>query len=175
MTASPNPPVIGIAGWKNSGKTTLAFRLIEEFTRRGLTVTSIKHTHHDLRIDDMNTDSARHQRAGATKVIVVGSHAWAIGTDLQSTPPPDLEDSLARLSSSDLVIVEGYKSAPIPKIEVRRAVQTDRRPLAPGDPGILAIAADHDTPSGRLPLFSLDDIAAIANFIAQRLGLRQPA
>lgn len=171
MTASPIPPVIGIAGWKNSGKTTLAVRLIEEFTRRGLKVASIKHTHHGLCVDDRDTDSASHRRAGAWQVIVVGPHAWAIDEKLQSTPPPSLKDSLARLTPSDLVIVEGYKSATIPKIEVRRAAQTDRRPLAATDPDIIAVAADHDTHGGPLPLFALDDIAAIADFIAQGLGL----
>ena len=173
MTSSANPPVIGIAGWKNSGKTTLTVRLISEFTQRGIAVASIKHAHHDLQFDAIDTDSARHQRAGATNVIVVGPNAWAIGTDVQSTPPPDLKNSLARLSSADLIIVEGYKTAPIPKIEVRRAAQPDRRPLAPDDPAIIAIAADHNTHTGQLPVFALDDIAAIANFIAQHFQLRQ--
>lgn len=171
MTAPPIPPVIGIAGWKNSGKTTLAVRLIEEFTHRGLKVASIKHTHHALRVDDADTDSARHQHAGAWQTIVVGPHAWAIDAELQSTPPPRLNDSLARLSQSDLVIVEGYKTAAIPKIEVRRTAQKDQQPLADTDPNFIAVATDHDTHSGPLPLFSLDDIAAIADFIAQRLGL----
>lgn len=170
VIASPIPPVIGIAGWKNSGKTTLAVRLIEEFTRRGLKVASIKHTHHGLRVDDADTDSASHRRAGAWQAIVVGPHAWAIDEKLQSTPPPSLKDSLARLSPSDLILVEGYKSAAIPKIEVRRAAQADRRPLAATDPDIIAVATDHETDSGPLPVFSLDDSAAIADFIAQRLG-----
>ena len=71
-------PVIGIAGWKKSGKTTLAVRLIEEFTRRGLEVATVKHAHHNFQIDDAETDSARHRRAGAAQVAVVSAKRWAL-------------------------------------------------------------------------------------------------
>lgn len=170
MVRASTPPVIGIAGWKNSGKTTLTVRLIEEFTRRGLKVASIKHTHHDVEIDDQETDSARHRRAGAGEVVVSGGKRWAIVHELKDEPEPGLADILARLSPADLVIVEGYKTAPIPKIEVRRAGQQDRRSLAPDDPAIIAIASDHETEPGPLPLFSLDDVPAIADFILRAVG-----
>jgi molybdopterin-guanine dinucleotide biosynthesis protein B len=167
--------VIGIAGWKNSGKTTLAVRLIQEFTRRGLRVASVKHSHHDVSADGEETDSARHRRAGARDVVLVGPNRWALIHDagVQETAP-SLENILALLSAADLVIVEGYKTAPIPKIEVRRQAQDDKRHLAPGDPLIVAIASDHVTDHGPLPLFALDDIRAIADVIVQTV-LSKPA
>ena len=110
-------PVIGIAGWKNSGKTTLAVRLVEEFTRRGDRVATVKHAHHALRLDEEGTDSARHRAAGAAQVAVVSSKRWAIMSEGRE---PDFPDILARLDPCDIIIVEGYKSQPIPKIETRR-------------------------------------------------------
>ena len=81
--AAGTVPVIGIAGWKKSGKTTLVARLIEEFTRRGLKVASVKHAHHDFQIDDEETDSARHRRAGAAQVAVVSAKRWALIGELR--------------------------------------------------------------------------------------------
>jgi molybdopterin-guanine dinucleotide biosynthesis protein B len=167
-------PVIGIAGWKKSGKTTLAVRLIAEFTARGLKVVSVKHAHHNFRIDDAETDSARHRRAGAQQVAIVSSRRWALITELGDAPEPDFADVMSRLGPCDLVIVEGYKSAPIPKIEVRRRVAVSRETLADKDANVIAIAADHALDGGGLPTFELDDIAGIANFVATSLGL-QPA
>jgi molybdopterin-guanine dinucleotide biosynthesis protein B len=167
-------PVIGIAGWKKSGKTTLVVRLIEEFTRRGLKVASVKHAHHNFQIDDAETDSARHRRAGAAQVAVVSAKRWALIGELGSAPEPDLAEVLAWLGPCDLVIVEGYKSAAIPKIEARRSAASSRETLADGDPNVIAIAADHAADGCGLPVFSLDDIAAITDFIATSIGL-QPA
>lgn len=167
-------PVIGIAGWKKSGKTTLAVRLIEEFTRRGLKVASVKHAHHEFQVDDADTDSARHRRAGAGEVAVIGGKRWAIMHEMKDEPEPNLDEVLSWLSPADLVIVEGYKSAPIPKIEARRAAQQDRRPLAPHDPTVIAIAADHETGEAGLPSFSLDDIAGLADFIETAVGPLKP-
>lgn len=158
-------PVIGIAGWKNSGKTTLTCRLVEEFTRRGLAVATIKHAHHAFTIDDGATDSARHRRAGAGQIAVVSAARVALISELAGQPEPTLEDIIDRLSPCDLIIVEGYKRAALPKIEARRIAQTDKRPLA-GDPWVVAIAADHNVGDTALPAFGLDDIAPIADFIA---------
>jgi molybdopterin-guanine dinucleotide biosynthesis adapter protein len=173
--APASAPIIGIAGWKKSGKTTLAVRLIEEFTRRGLRVASLKHAHHDLRIDDEETDSARHRRAGAQQVFVVSRERWALISELRGAPEPDFAEVVARLAPCDLIIVEGYKSQPIPKIEARRRAQPKDEPLAHTDPFIIAIAADHPVDGGGLPTFSLDDVAAIARFITVSLGLARPA
>jgi molybdopterin-guanine dinucleotide biosynthesis adapter protein len=171
MKSALKTPVIGIAGWKKSGKTTLTVRLIEEFTRRGLKVASIKHAHHEFQVDDQETDSARHRRAGAGEVVVVGGKRWAMMHELKDEPEPNLDEIFTWLSPSDLVIVEGYKTANIPKIEARRSTQQDRRFLAPKDPTIIAIASDHETDHGTLPLFSLDDIGGIADFITRAVGV----
>jgi molybdopterin-guanine dinucleotide biosynthesis protein B len=164
-------PVIGIAGWKKSGKTTLAERLIAEFTRRGLKVASVKHAHHDFRIDDAETDSARHRRAGASQVAVVSAKRWALIAELEGAPEPDLAQIVAWLGPCDLVIVEGYKSAPIPKIEARRSAAFGTEPLADKDPSVIAIAADHAADGHGRPVFALDDVASIADFVAGSIGL----
>jgi molybdopterin-guanine dinucleotide biosynthesis protein B len=168
-------PVIGIAGWKKSGKTTLVVHLIEEFTRRGLKVASIKHAHHNFQIDDADTDSARHRRAGAAQVAVVSAKRWALIGELGGAREPDLAEVIGWLGPCDLIIVEGYKSAAIPKIEARRSAAFGQEALADRDPNVIAIAADHATDGGGLPVFSLDDIAGIADFIATSIGLQPPA
>jgi molybdopterin-guanine dinucleotide biosynthesis protein B len=162
-------PVIGIAGWKKSGKTTLVTRLIAELTRRGLKVATVKHAHHAFQIDEAETDSARHRRAGAAQVAVVSPERWAMITELNGGPEPELAEVLSRLDPCDLIIVEGYKGAAIPKIEVRRTAALGNEPLAGRDPTVLAIAADHVPEGHGLPVFALDDVTGIADFIlAQR-------
>ena len=169
MTRAPTP-IVGIAGWKKSGKTTLTVRLVEEFTRRGLNVATVKHAHHAFQIDDAETDSARHRRAGAGQVAVVSSKRWAVITELDDAPEPDFDEVIALLKPCDLILVEGYKSAAIPKIEARRTASLTRTPLHGADPLVFAIAADHAVDdAGRLPVFALDDIAGIADLIAARV------
>jgi len=168
--ALSSTPIIGIAGWKKSGKTTLTARLVEEFTRRGLKVSTVKHAHHAFQIDDAETDSARHRRAGARQVAVVSTRRWAIVNEQRGAPEPSLAEVIGWLEPCDLIIVEGYKSAPIPKIEARRQAALSHRPLADGDPLVLAIAADHAADGKGLPVFSLDDIGGIADFISAAIG-----
>ncbi len=169
-----SPPVFGISGWKNSGKTGLTVRLVEEFTRRGLRVSSIKHAHHDFDIDKPGADSFRHREAGAHEVAIVSGTRFAIMHELRGAAEPRLDDILARLAPADLVLVEGYKREPVPKIEARRLESRSREPLAPGDPHIVAIAADHAVTNTQLPVFDLNDTAAIADFISQVLRLKRP-
>lgn len=168
---SARPPIIGVAGWKNSGKTTLAVRLIEEFTRRGLRVVSVKHAHHAFQIDDGETDSAKHRRAGAARVAIVSATRFALVSELRDEPEPSFSQVVAALGPCDLVVVEGYKTEPIPKIEARRLGAKDKRPLSKDDPTVIAVAADHSIEDERVPVFALDDIAAIADCVAARLGL----
>ena len=169
--AGGNTPVIGIAGWKKSGKTTLVTRLIAEFAARGLKVATVKHAHHEFQIDDAETDSARHRRAGAGQVAIVSAGRWAIVSELRGASEPTLDAVIARLDPCHLVIVEGYKSAPIPKIETRRRAAVRPTTLAGEDPNFIAIAADHPTDGQGLPVFSLDDVAGIADFVAATLGV----
>lgn len=168
-------PVIAVVGWKKSGKTTLTVRLVAEMTGRGYRVATVKHAHHNFQIDDAATDSARHRRAGAQQVAVVSPERWAVIRELGGAPEPDFADVLAMLEPCDLIIVEGYKSARIPKIEARRTLSFPGPAMAPGDADVIAVAADHATEASGRPLFDLDDVAAIADLIERRLGLRRPA
>ena len=155
--------LFGLAGWSGSGKTTLLERLIPEWTARGLRVSTIKHAHHAFDIDHPGKDSHRHRSAGATEVLVGSARRWALIHELRDEPEPCLDALVARLSPTDLVIVEGFKRHDHPKLEVHRAA--NGKPLLyPDDPAIRAIAADTrvDAP---LPRFDLDDIGTIARFI----------
>lgn len=163
--------VIGIAGWKNSGKTTLTERLVAELSARGWSVSTVKRAHHDADIDSEGTDSFRHRSAGAAEVMLVTPLRWALMHELRDEPEPDLQAVLARLSPCDLVIVEGYKSSPHPKIETRRTAAKDKTPL-PSSSNVIAIAADNAIDGATVPVFDLDAIAIIADFIEAAVGLR---
>lgn len=161
--------VYGITGWKNTGKTTLTERLVAHFAGQGLRVSTVKHAHHDTEIDHPGRDSFRHRQAGAGQVIVASPARWAVMTELRGAAEPPLADLLAHLAPCDLVLVEGYKRAPHPKIEAHRAV-IGRALLAPENPTIRAIASDSPLAIG-LPCFDLDDIPAIAAFIRSEVHL----
>ena len=169
------PKIFGIAGWKNSGKTGLAVRLVTELVARGYRVSTIKHAHHDFDIDKVGADSYRHRQAGAHEVTIVSGTRYAIMHELRGAPEPSFEEILARLAPCDLVLIEGYKREPIPKIEARRLEAANRTPLATEDPHIAAIAADHAVPDTSLPVFDLDDTAAIADFVVEVTGLVRQA
>jgi len=160
--------VWGITGWKNTGKTGLTERLVAHFTAQGLTLSTIKHAHHDADTDHPGTDSFRHRAAGARQVILSTPRRWALMHE--GGPEPILADHLARLSPVDLVLVEGYKSAPHPKIECHRP-ETGHPLLAPANRTIRAVASTGTPPGHGLPLFHLDDTAAIARFIGAEVGL----
>ena len=156
--------VFGITGWKNAGKTTLVERLVAEFVRRGWRVSTIKHAHHDVDIDQPGRDSFRHRVAGATEVAVVGGLRYAI---MREQAEPSLAEVLARLAPADLILIEGYKREAHPKIEVRAG---EALSLAAADPSVVAIAADAQPAESHLPWFKRDDIAGMADFIASRAG-----
>jgi len=166
-------PVFGVTGWKNCGKTTLMERLVSELTRRGLVVSTVKHAHHAFDIDHAGTDSHRHRMAGAREVAIVSGHRWALMHELQGEEEPDLADILPRMSTCDLVLIEGYKRERHPKIEVRRKEAVRGAPLYLQDDTIVAIAADHGTDGTSLPVFELDAVGAIADFIVAHLHLRK--
>lgn len=163
--------VFGISGWKNSGKTGLTERLVRELTARGYRISTIKHAHHDFDIDKPGADSFRHREAGALEVAIVSGKRFAIMHELREESEPSLEEILGRLAPCDLVLIEGYKREPVPKIELRRLEAKSREPLSPGDPHIVAIAADHPVADTTLPVFDLGDTAAIADFILRITGL----
>jgi len=163
--------VFGVTGWKNSGKTGLTVRIVEELTRRGWRVSTIKHAHHEFDIDKENTDSWRHRQAGAGEVAIVSGKRWALMHELREEREPALDEIIARIAPCDLILIEGYKREDHPKIEARRLDAANRTPLAANDPAIIAIAADHAVMEKHLPVFDLDDTMAIADFVERASGL----
>ncbi len=161
--------VFGFAGWSGSGKTTLIEKLIPRFVKRGLRVSLIKHAHHTFDVDHPGKDSYRHRHAGATEVLVTSSRRWVLMHELRGTQEPTFEEQLKHLSPCDLLIVEGFKHAPIPKLEVWRAV-TGEGLLHPQDPYIVAVASDARIET-KLPQLDLNDDAGIAEFILRHLKL----
>jgi molybdopterin-guanine dinucleotide biosynthesis adapter protein len=162
--------VMGIAGYSGSGKTTLVERLIPVLRSRGLRVSVVKHAHHDFEIDHVGKDSWRHRQAGAAEVLVTSSRRWALVHELRDDPEPALQDHLARLGPCDIVLVEGFKREPIPKLEVHR-VASGKPSLWPTDGDIVGVATDAPIESD-LPRFPLDAIEAIADFVMAHLGLQ---
>jgi molybdopterin-guanine dinucleotide biosynthesis protein B len=163
--------IFGVTGWKNSGKTTLTERLVAELTQRGRKVSTVKHAHHAFDIDKEGTDSFRHRQAGAAEVAIVSGNRWALMHELRGEDEPTLEAILARLAPCDIVLIEGYKREGHPKIETRRLQAKDTARLTAGDRNILAVAADHPVDNETLPVFHIDDIAGIADFIEATTGL----
>lgn len=133
--------ILGFAGYSGSGKTTLLEKVIPLLKQRGLSVSVIKHAHHNFDIDRPGKDSFRHREAGAHEVLIVSGHRWALMHELRDEPEPCLEALCARLSPCDLVLVEGYKFSAIPKLEVHRTA-TGHPPLYPTDPQIIAVVTD---------------------------------
>lgn len=163
-------PLFGIAGWSNSGKTTLIEKLATHFSGEGLRVATIKHTHHKFDIDTPGSDTARHRAAGAAETAIVSGSRVAFIEEIDSAGEPALEMVAARLRPADIILVEGYKSANIPKIEVRRAAVAAEKLLSTTDPLVLAVAADHEVDAHGKPVFDLNDIDNIAALIARTVG-----
>ena len=156
--------LIGLAGWSGSGKTTLLAKLIPVLIVRGRTVSTLKHAHHEFDIDKPGKDSHTHRLAGATEVLISSARRWALMHELRDEPEPLLRDLLPRLTSVDLVIVEGYKSQSHPKLEVHRAA-VGKPLLYPNDPNIVAIASDARPAALQLPFADLNDVEAIADLV----------
>lgn len=173
-TAS-SAPMIGIAGWSNAGKTTLIEKLTAHFTAQGLRVATIKHTHHKFDIDKPDSDTARHRRAGASETAIVSGSRVAVIEEIEQRGEPALADIARRLKPADLIFVEGYKSADIPKIEVRRAAVAAEKLLAASDPRVFAVASDYDVDAHGKPVLGLDDIAGLAALIEKACGPFQAA
>jgi molybdopterin-guanine dinucleotide biosynthesis adapter protein len=162
--------IFGLAGWSGSGKTTLLTAVIPELAAQGVTVSTIKHAHHDFDIDQPGKDSWRHRQAGATQVMVASARRWALMQELRGMPEPSLDELIAHVSPVDLLLVEGYKRHPHPKIEVHRPA-LGKPLLYPDDPWVVAIACDEPL-AAPLPLLPLGDAGAVAAFISDHLGFR---
>ena len=155
--------VFGFAGWSGSGKTTLIERLIPHFVARSLAVALVKHAHHEFEIDRPGKDSHRHREAGCQEVLVTSTARWALIHELRGAAELTLEGALARLSPCDIVLVEGFKTASIPKLEIYRE-SIGKALLHTADANILAVASDAPLDTA-LPTFALDDIDGIATFV----------
>jgi molybdopterin-guanine dinucleotide biosynthesis protein MobB len=162
--------VVGVVGWKNNGKTTLVVSLVEHLTARGYRVSTVKHAHHAVDLDQPGKDTWRHREAGACEVVLATARRWAVIHELRDEPEPPLDRLLARMTPVDLVIVEGFKRFAHPKIEVHRR-ERGTPLLAREDAGIIAVASDAPLPDLALPRFDLDDVAGIAAFILERLAV----
>lgn len=165
--------VIGLVGWSGSGKTTLITRLIPWLMAQGLSVSTIKHAHTRFDIDRPGKDSHAHREAGAAQVLLASSQRWALMTEHRGGPEPELRELLAQLAEVDLVLVEGFKSGPHPRIEVHRAA-LGQPFLHPTQPGIVAVASDVAPPAGAPPHIALDDTAALGE-AALRLAAARAA
>jgi molybdopterin-guanine dinucleotide biosynthesis adapter protein len=162
------PPILSVVGRSESGKTTLIEKLIPELKRRGYRIGTIKHTHHSIDMDRSGKDSARHRAAGAQTVLLASSGQIAM---FKSTRTETLEALVGYFDDVDLLITEGYKRENKPKIEVlRAAVGADL--LCRRDPGLVAVATDLNL-DVHVPVFRLDDHAAIADFIEERFLSRR--
>jgi molybdopterin-guanine dinucleotide biosynthesis protein B len=156
--------IIGLAGWSGSGKTTLLAKAIPCLVARGRTVSTVKHAHHAFDLDQPGKDSHTHRMAGATEVMIGSANRFALMHELRGAPEPPLPQLLARLAPVDLVIVEGYKAHPHPKLEVHRAA-LGKPLLHPDDSWIVAVASDAPLAQAELPVIPLNDIETIADVL----------
>ena len=168
--------VLGVVGWSGSGKTTLLEYLVGQLAAEGLRVNVIKHSHHDIVLEPPHKDSARLRTAGAGEVLIASPYRYAIQHELRDAPEPSLEEHLARLAPADLTLVEGYKWAAIPKLEVFRP-ELGRTPMYPDDAHVVAVASSAPAPAGlqdglqdRLAWLDLNQPAAILHWLKRRLA-----
>lgn len=169
------PPMFGITGWKNSGKTTLAARLITELCKRGYVVSAIKHAHESSDIDKPGRDSYELRKAGARQVILSSPKRWALMHELRGEPEMQFTQIVSELGPCDVIVIEGYKRETFPKIEIRRDAAASRQPLGGSSPQVVAIASDRPgEEADALPKFHLDDVGGMADFIVGHLRLASP-
>jgi molybdopterin-guanine dinucleotide biosynthesis protein B len=163
--------VFGLVGWSGSGKTTLLVRLLPELIGRGLRVSTMKHTHHNVDIDKPGKDSFEHRQAGATEVLLAGARRWALLCENRNGAEPSIDALLTRMAEVDLVLIEGFKSYPHQKLEVHRPA-VGKPLLAKDDPSIVAVACDLPLEGIGRPVMDLNDVGAVADFIVGHLGLQ---
>lgn len=166
--------VFGITGFSGAGKTTLVEKLIPLIKARGLSVSLVKHTHHGFDIDKPGKDSHRMRIAGAEEVLLANDERWALMHELRGAKEPTLEDQLSRMARVDIVLVEGYRRAPMPKIEVWRS-ECAKPVRYADDDTIIGMAVDGDAPPGcTLPVMQLARPDVIADFILQHARVMDP-
>src|SRR5262249_61704184 len=152
--------IIGLAGYSGSGKTTLLTKRIPRVVAGGLKVSTLSHAHHEFDVDQPGKDPHAHRMAGATEVLVAPSRRFALVHELRAEAEPPLAALLGKLAPVDLVLIEGYKGAPHPKLEVHRAA-VGMPLLAIGDPATVAIASDVARKEAPGPGIDLDDVESL--------------
>jgi molybdopterin-guanine dinucleotide biosynthesis protein B len=155
--------VLCIVGWSGSGKTTLLTALIPLLRGAGLRISTVKHTHHNFDLDRPGKDSYRHRQAGAHEVLITSGQRWALLHELDG-PEPDLSEILAKLEPVDLVLIEGYKMGPYPKLEVYRR-SLGKIPIWMNMPGVVAVASDEDVGVGNRTMLPLSKPDAVADWV----------
>lgn len=158
--------VFGFAGYSGSGKTTLIENVIPLLISAGLRVSLVKHAHHAFDIDQPGKDSYRHRQAGASEVMLTSAKRWVLMHESGEAPEPELPEQLRRMSPCDIVLVEGFKNQPMPKLEIHRR-EHGAPLLHTTDRHIVGIATDERLDTD-LPQFALDDYQAIAEFVRAR-------
>lgn len=166
--------VMGIVGWSGSGKTSLVVALLPLLRARGLKVSTMKHAHHRFDLDTPGKDSFRHREAGASEVLVVTTSRWVLLHESREEPEPSIESLIQRMTPVDLLLIEGFKTHPHPKLEIHR--EDEGRPLlCPEDPDIVAVATDRPLPGLALPQLDLNRPDQVADWILAFTGLARPA
>ena len=161
--------VFGIVGWKNSGKTGLLERLVDDITNRGFAVSTMKHAHHNFDVDQKGKDSFRHRKAGAHQVLLSSDARWVLMTELRESFKLTMEEQLRKMDPVDLVLIEGFKTNDHLKIETYRSV-TGQKLIAPSDKNIIAVATNDEVDTV-VPILNLDDTKTIADFVLKTVGL----
>ncbi len=167
------PVIFGVTGWKNSGKTKLVAGLVSTLKSRGFVDSTVKHAHHGFDVDNPGTDSYAHREAGAQEVALVSGKRWVLMHEMRDVIEPTLDEILAKLAPCDIVIIEGFKSCPHPKIEATRSETKRDQPIWPNDPSIVAIASDYKIENSGRREFDLNDISDITDFVMEHLKIER--
>ena len=163
--------IFGLAGWSGSGKTTLVVNLLPELIARGFAVSTIKHAHHEFDVDQPGKDSFEHRKAGAKEVMITASKRWALMHELRNEHEPDVEELMQRMEQVDILLVEGFKSHSHPKIEVYRS-DLGNALMQGNDLDIVAVASNDLSIDVSVPVFDLNDIKSIADFIINTINIK---
>ena len=161
--------IFGIIGWSGSGKTELMVKLLPELKRRGFTVSTMKHTHHDVDMDKPGKDSYRHREAGAEEVMVASGRRWALLHELRDEPEPDMDFLIGQMTPVDILLIEGFKRNTHAKMEVFRPA-LGKSLISAEDDTVVAVASDEAIVGLGMPRIDLDNVIAVADFIVAHTG-----
>lgn len=161
-------PILGFAGWSGAGKTTLIKQLIPALIEKGIRLSIIKHAHHSFDVDTPGKDSYLFRKAGARQTLLASHHRWVLMDEHLNDQEPDLFELIERLDKEivDLILVEGFREVPFPKIEVYRP-DLGKALLCKNDEHIFALLTDHPIPLKRnIPVLDLNDLSTISQFVS---------